>query len=147
MLANERSARMDVQRQWDDLVRLFEQAPNPMVVLRGRQYTIELANPAVSRVWGRTIPQVLHKPLFEAIPEAAGQGLEALLDGVMSTGEPYRGRAWPVRLDRGAGEETVYFDFLYSPLRSPSGRVEGIAVIAFDVTERVATRAELDEAR
>ena len=147
VLANERSARMDVQRHWDDLVRLFEQAPNPMVVLRGRDHIIELANPAACRVWGRTMEEVHHRPLFEALPEAAGQGLEALLDGVLRTGEPYSGRALPVRLDRGTGKETVFFDFVYSPLRAASGRVEGVAVVAFDVTERVAARAALEETR
>ena len=147
LLANERSARMDVQRQWDDLVRLFEQAPNPMVILRGRDYRIELANRAACEVWNRSLDEVLHRPLFEALPDATGQGLEALLAGVMATGEPYAGRALPVRLRRGNGQETVYFDFVYSPLRATSGRVEGIAVIAFDVTERVNVRAELDAAR
>ena len=130
-----------MQRQWDDLVRLFEQAPNPMVILRGRDHIVELANPAACQVWGRAKEEVVHKPLFEALPEAAGQGLEELLERVVATGEPYHGRELPVHLGRnGNGAEMVYFDFVYSPLRATSGRVEGVAVIAFDVTERVATR-------
>jgi PAS domain S-box-containing protein len=143
LLASERTARMDAQRQWDDLVRLFEQAPNPMVILRGREYSIQLANPAACRVWGRTAQQVLGKPLFEALPEAKGQGLEELLQQVMDTGEPLGGQV-AVGLNRGGGEiETVHFDFVYSPLRAASGRVEGIAVTAFDVTEQVRAREEL----
>ena len=146
LLANERAARQDVQRHWDDLARLFEQAPNPMVILRGREHIIELANPAACQVWGRTLEEVHHRPLFEALPEAAGQGLEELLDGVLKTGKPHAGRERPVRLQRGTGKHPVYFDFVYSPLRATSGRVEGVAVIAFDVTERVAARAPLGEA-
>ena len=143
LLASERAARMDAQRQWEDLVRLFQQAPNPMVILRGRDYVVELANPAACRVWGRTLEQVLHKPLFDALPEARGQGLEPLLAGVLDTGQPCRGRRLVVSLDRGSGPEPVYFDFLYSPLRATSGRVEGVAVTAFDVTGAVQPREEL----
>ena len=142
LLAAERTARMDAQRQWEDLVRLFEQAPNPMVILHGQEFEIQLANPAACRVWGRTAQQVLHKPLFAALPEAAGQGLEELLQKVMATGESVGGRI-AVALDRGKGPETVHFEFVYSPLRAASGRVEGIAVTAFDVTEQVRARAEL----
>jgi len=85
---------------------------------------------------------VLHRPLFEALPEIRGQGLEELLQQVIDTGEPVAGRV-AVGLDRGAGSETVHFDFVYSPLRATSGRVEGIAVTAFDVTEQVRQGEEL----
>ena len=146
LLASERGARMEAQRQWENLVRLFEQAPNPMVILRGREHVIEHANPAACRVWGREADQVLHKPLLAALPEARGQGLEELLDGVLDTGNPVQGRRLPVRLDRGKGMETVLFDFVYSPLRGASGRVDGVAVMAFDRTESDAPES-LAEAR
>jgi PAS domain S-box-containing protein len=136
LLANERAARMDAERQWEDLIRLFEQAPNPMVILRGRQNVIELANPAACNVWGRSSEQVLHKPLFDALPEIRGQGLEELLADVLDNGAPIGGQV-AIDLDRGAGMETVHFDFLYSPLRATSGRIEGVAVTAFDITKQV----------
>ena len=148
LLASERGARMEAQRQWEDLVRLFEQAPNPMVILRGREHVIELANPAACRVWGRSAEQVTHKPLFDALPEARGQGLEEMLAGVLESGKPYLGNRVPVGLDRGRGIETVYFDFVYSPLRGASGRIEGVAVTAFDVTQHAsAARKDLAESR
>jgi PAS domain-containing protein len=53
LLASERSARLDAERQWDDLVQLFEQAPNPMLILRGTDHVIELVNPAACETWGR----------------------------------------------------------------------------------------------
>jgi signal transduction histidine kinase/DNA-binding NarL/FixJ family response regulator len=143
LLAGERSARMDAERQWEDLVQLFEQAPNPMLILRGNDYVIELVNPATCQVWGRSREDVIHTPLFDAIPEVRGQGLEALLDGVMQTGNAHHGQRQAVPLaSRGADEESMYFDFVYSPLRGKSGRVEGVAVIALQVR-----REELEAAR
>jgi len=138
LLASERSARLDAERQWEDLVQLFEQAPNPMLILRGTDHVIELVNPAACETWGRRHEDVIHRPLFEALPEARGQGFEALLDGVMQTGKPYRGRRQRARLGHdGADPETmVYFDFVYSPLRGKSGHVEGVAVVALEVGQK-----------
>jgi PAS domain S-box-containing protein len=136
-VAREREARMDAQRLREDLTRLFEQAPNPMVILRGPEHMIELANPAACQVWGRTPEQVLRRPLFDVLPELRGQEVRELLDEVLSTGKPYHGRRLAVQIDRGSGPEDVYFDFVYSPLRAVGGRVEGVAVTAFDVTRDV----------
>jgi CheY-like chemotaxis protein len=135
LLAGERSARLDAERQWEDLVQLFEQAPNPMLILRGNDHVIELVNPAACETWGRRHEDVIHRPLFEALPEARGQGFEALLDGVMQTGKSFRGRRQRARFEHDAAgpEATVYFDFVYSPLRGKSGHVEGVAVVALEV--------------
>jgi PAS domain S-box-containing protein len=146
LLAGEREARMELQQYWEDLAELFEKAPNPMVILRGHEHVVELANAAACQVWGRTAAEVLHRPLFEALPEAAGQGLEQLLESVLASGQVQQGRERPVTLDRGRGAETVYFDFVYAPLRARSGRIDRIAVTAFDVTERVALRERGTEA-
>ena len=121
---------------------LFNQAPVGFAVFQGPRYVIEQANRAVCRLWGRTPEQVLGKPLFEALPEAAGQGFEQLLDGVLETGVPYVGKELPVRLARldGGGVEEVYFNFVYEPLRNAKGEVEGVIVVATDVTEEVKSR-------
>jgi CheY-like chemotaxis protein len=138
LLAGERSARLDAERHWEDLVQLFEQAPNPMLILRGSDHVIELVNPAACETWGRRHEDVIHRPLFEALPEARGQGFEALLDGVMQTGKSFRGRRQRARLDHNAAnpETMVYFDFVYSPLRGKSGHVEGVAVVALEVGQK-----------
>jgi PAS domain-containing protein len=83
---------------------------------------------------------VHHRPLLEALPELRGQGFDALLMGVLRTGQPYRGEEVAATFNRGSSRETIYFNFVYSPLRGVSGRVEGIAVTAFDVTEQVLAR-------
>jgi PAS domain S-box-containing protein len=139
-LAAQARAEAERQRAW--LHALFMQAPNAITILRGPRYVIELANPLVCRIWGRRPEQVLDKPLFEALPEVAGQGLEALLEGVRTTGVPYVGRELPVRVARleGGALEDVYFNFVYEPMRDSQGHVEGIIVVASDVTELVRAR-------
>ncbi|QSQ23724.1 PAS domain-containing protein [Pyxidicoccus parkwayensis] len=135
--AREETAR---QREW--LHTVFMQAPTGIAIFQGPRHTIKLANPQVCRLWGRRPEQVLGKPLFEALPEAVGQGFEELLNGVLATGKPYVGRELPARLARldGGRLEDVYFDFVYEPLRDAQGRVEAVIAVASDVTERVRSR-------
>jgi PAS domain S-box-containing protein len=139
-LAAQARAESERQRAW--LHSLFMQAPSAITILRGPQYVIELANPLVCRIWGRRPEQVLGKPLFEALPEVVNQGLEELLAQVLTTGVPYVGRELPVRLARleGGALEDVYFNFVYEPMRDSEGQMEGIIVVASDVTELVRAR-------
>ncbi|HYO67432.1 MAG TPA: PAS domain-containing protein, partial [Archangium sp.] len=143
-LASQAHAEAERQREW--LHSLFMQAPTAIAIFRGPQHLIELANPKVCRLWGRRPEQVLGTPLFEALPETAGQGFEELLQGVLATGKPYVGTEQPAllaRLDGGALEE-VYFNFVYEPLRDARGQVEAIIVVASDVTELVQARRRME---
>jgi PAS domain S-box-containing protein len=136
----------EVQRE--DFESLFMQAANPFVILRGPLHVVELANAATCRVWGRTPDEVIGKSLFDALPELRGQIFEARLNQVFTTGIPYEGREVPAKIDHGDGRiETVYFNFVYSPLRDAGGGIQGILVNAFDVTQEVLARDELDALR
>jgi PAS domain S-box-containing protein len=147
--AREEVARREAQLQREHLVSLLMQAPTPMVLLRGPQHIVELANPLTCQVWGRTHEQVIDRPLFEALPEFRGQRFEEILDGVLRTGVSYVGREVLVKQDRrGNGTlEDAYFNFVYSPMRNVAGYIEGILIIAFDVTEEVDARHQMDRLR
>ncbi len=148
LLEKEQSARRETEIQKDHLYSLFMQAPTPIAILRGPQHVIELANSRICTVWGRAHEQVIGRPLMEAVPELRGQVFEGLLDGVFQTGIPYTGREAPARFDYG-GEvlETIYFNFVYTPLKDHRGEIEGVLVIAFDVTHERAARERLEELR
>ena len=138
-------AHADAERQREWLHSLFIQAPTAIAIFRGPQYVIELANPSVCRLWGRRPEQVLGKPLFEALPEAAGQGFEQLLAGVLATNEPFIGKELPARLARleDGGLEDVYFNFVYAPLHNDPGPDKAVIVVASDVTELVKARQRI----
>jgi signal transduction histidine kinase/FixJ family two-component response regulator len=144
-LRKEAEERIQAERQ--RLYDLFMQAPAAVVILRGSTYVVELANPTTLSPWGRTREQVLGKPLFEALPEIREQGLEPLLEGVLTTGIPYVGQEQNVPLDRSVpGQlEDTYFTFVYAPLRNARQAIEGIMVFAYDVTEQVRARQRSEE--
>lgn len=142
-----RKAQAATESERRRLYDLFMQAPAAVAILRGAEYTIELANPVTRQLWGRTSEDLINKLLFEALPEARGQGLEQLLEGVLTTGRPYVGSELKVALNRtGEGNlEDVYFTFVYSPLRNEQSEIEGIMVFAYEVTEQVIARERVEE--
>lgn len=143
--AREQAARAEIERQRGELQRLLEQAPVALATFTGPRYVIQMANPAVLRMWGRTREQTLHTPLFELLPETAGQGFEELLDEVMATGVPYVAHELPSVIDREGHRDTVYWNFVYQPLRGEQGQVTGVTVVATEVTEQVLARQQLEQ--
>lgn len=136
----------DISQLHQSLNSLFDQNLVAIAVLRGQTYVIEQANTLVCEIWGRTQKQVLGLPLFKALPEVRGQGLEELLQGVLTTGESYIGKELPIKLKRSEKLETVYFDFIYVPMRDEkTGEITGITVMATDVTKQMLTTRRLSE--
>ncbi|TFV92659.1 response regulator [Oxalobacteraceae bacterium OM1] len=119
---------------------IFEQAPVAIAILRGPQHVYELANPLYRQLVDR--PNPIGKPVREVLPELEEQGIVGLLDEVYRSGEPYLGRSMRVDLKRGGVPlaREGYFDFVFQPLRRADGSVEGIAVVAYEVSEAIMAR-------
>ncbi|RYU81872.1 PAS domain-containing protein [Hymenobacter persicinus] len=133
-------ARQQASAQQEQLRALFEQAPVAIAVFYGPGHVVELANPAICAIWGRSPAQVLGLPLVEALPEVEEQGFVALLDGVYQTGIPYVAQEHPTTLARHGQQEDIFLNFVYHPMRDEQGQITGITVVAIDVTEHVAAR-------
>ncbi|MDO3380923.1 hybrid sensor histidine kinase/response regulator [Gilvimarinus algae] len=129
----------------EHLRQLFQQAPGIMAVLRDKDHVFELANEAYHQLVGHR--ELLGKSIREALPEIKGQGLYELLDSVYQSGEPYVGRAVPVKLRRPQSDQLdeYYIDFIYQPIRDASGQVTGIFIEGSDVTEVVTATQALRE--
>lgn len=133
----------------DRFQRLIEQDPVAMALFSGPQFVITLANERVLEYWGRTREQVMDRPLFEALPEASGQGFEELLTGVLTTGERFVAKELSVMLERNGVLAPTYIDFVYEPFYELDGRISGIMVVCTEITEQVLARhrMEASEAR
>ncbi|HET9929042.1 MAG TPA: ATP-binding protein [Polyangiaceae bacterium] len=150
LLEREQTARQEAELHREHLMSLLTQAPTPIVLLRGPSYVIELANPYTLQLWGRTAEQVLGRALFDALPEIRGQVFRNLLDSVYTTGVAHVSETPVVAaLDRrGNGElEDRHLTFVYAPLRLATGAIDGILVLAFDVTEQVRAREQVEGLR
>jgi PAS domain S-box-containing protein len=149
LLDRERDARQEADLQKQHLYSLFMQAPTAIVVLRGVEHIIELANPFACRIWGRRHDELIDRPLFDALPEIRTQGWKGLLDHVLETGLSHVGSEAMAELDRrGDGTlDTVYLNFAYTPLRNAREQIDGVLVIASDVTDQVTARREISGLR
>ena len=146
--ARERQAREEAEHQKRMLYSLFMQAPTLIAVLRGPRHIVELANPPVAEAWGFPPEELRNRPLVEVLPELRAQGFADMLDEVYRTGVPCAGRETRAELNRpDGGVKTFYFNFLYSPFRNVQGDIEGIFVIADDVTHQVVARQEMNRLR
>jgi signal transduction histidine kinase len=109
---------------------------------------IETVNPAYLPLLGagHRAEELLGRPAREALPEFEGQGFFELLDEVYHTAQPFIGTEVPARVDRGGGEEEVFYNFVYQPLVDAAGQVEGLCAVAVDVTALVRARQAAEDA-
>ena len=123
---------------------MVEQAPVAMALFSGPDFVITLANERVLDYWARKREQVMGKPLFEALPEASGQGFEELLTNVYTTGERFVARELTVNLERNGRLERTYIDFVYEPFYEADGTISGITVACIEITEQVEQRHSIE---
>ena len=133
----EELALAEARQQRARLESLFMQAPAGICVMRGADHVYELANPRYLALLGNR--QIVGKPIREALPETA-PSVVPLLDSVLASGEPYFGNEFPVVIERDGRPQDCFFNFIYQPIFDLQGTPEGIAVVAFEVTEQVRAR-------
>lgn len=123
---------------------VVDQAPMAIAVLTGPELIIQLGNQKIFEVWGKP-SSITGMKLADALPEIESQGFLDLLADVYQTGIPYFGHSAPARLERNGRLEEMFFDFVYSPMRSQEGNVTGIMVMASEVTAQYNAIKELQQ--
>src|SRR5687768_10970340 len=103
---------------------------------------IKLYNDAYIPVLGQKHPGSLGHPAREVWVEI-WEVLGPLLEGVVATGEAFRGVDYPFYLDRHGFTEETYFDVSYDPVRDESGKVGGVFCIVSETTGRVLSERRL----
>jgi PAS domain S-box-containing protein len=121
------------------------QSPVAMCILKGPSFVVEIANGRMFELWGRGAEDMLHKPIFDGLPEVRRQGLEEILVNVYTSGKEFIGYERPVTLPRNETIETVFINFVYQPFRDGGGTVTGIIAVAIDVTQQVLARKKIEE--
>ena len=125
------------------LFEAFQRVPSFVSVVSGPSHVFEYANEAYYDLVGRR--DIIGKPVWEALPDAKGQGFEALLDSVLATGIPVIGREAALRIARTKDREPElrYVDFVYQALTEADGTRWGVMGAGTDVTDHVRAREEV----
>lgn len=148
----EQIAKNNALREAEDRLRFSEerfrnmilQAPVAIGMLDGRELVIEMANSSMLEIWGKD-KAVIGKPMLQALPELAGQRVIGAMQNVYDSGFAQYGSEMLTRLQHGDQLEDAYFNFVYAPLRDDAKRVNGVAVIAVDVTGQVLSRQAIEK--
>ena len=114
---------------------LFYYSPSLLAIFKGENHTIDIANDAMKKVWGKG-SDIIGRPLIEVLPELENQGIIELLDQVYHTGESYHDDELPVELVINGKPKLRYFDFTYQAQRNSKGEIVGVANLANDVTKQ-----------
>lgn len=125
------------------LQRFLAQAPVAIIVFRGRDFIVELANDHYRELLkGR---ELQGRPFAEVVPEL-GQEVWDVLNRVLDTGQPYLAYEWliPYDSDNDGAIEDHWFNVVYHPLREEDGPVTGLIAVLADVTPQVVARRELE---
>jgi PAS domain S-box-containing protein len=123
------------------LQQLFSQMPGFVGVLTGPEHVFDYVNDAYVEIAARR--DFVGRTLREVFPDLAGQGFYELLDQVYATGEAVVVRGMELRLH--GSDEVQYIDFVYEPIRDDQGKVTGIFVGGYEVTEAYRASAALRE--
>ncbi|WP_171037794.1 PAS domain-containing sensor histidine kinase [Dyadobacter luticola] len=137
---------MKVEESQMQLLTLFEQSPAAIAVIAKEDLTFTMANPFYARLVGRTVDQIVGKPMRKALPELDGQGFDAILERVIETGEPFIATEQSVDLMKDNVLQTLYVNMTYQPKRDLDGQVSGVLVVATDVTTQVVSRQKIEDA-
>ena len=125
---------------------MFEQAPTAICLLRGPEHRLVYYNPAYQALFPNR--EMQGQTVMDAQPEALKQGFVDLLDQVYQSGETYFGREMRLVIDQLDGDllKEHYFNFTYQAYKE-HGRIVGITVFAYDVTEQVNSRQGAERQR
>ena len=108
-------------------------SPFMIAILKGEDFILEIANDAILNQLGKG-KDIIGLPYLKAVPELEEQGFGKVLREVYKTGIPYHAHEMPVKLLNNGKEVTNYYNFVYQVQRNANNEIEGIAIIATDVT-------------
>ncbi|WP_210486105.1 PAS domain-containing sensor histidine kinase [Rufibacter aurantiacus] len=132
------------EKQKQRLERLFTDAPAAICILEGPELVFELVNPIYQQLFpGR---ELLGKPILEALPEIEHNDVYRTLREVYETGKTHEEEGMHIPLARpGDGVlEDRYFKYIQQARYNEHGLIDGILVLAFEVTEQIEARRAVE---
>lgn len=139
--------RTAAEKERDRMERFLMEAPAGICILEGPDFVYEFVNPIYQQIFpGRLL---LGKALTDAVPELQEQPIIDILRNVYQSAQTFEGHALLIPLPRTVtGEmEDHFFNFIYQPKFNTGGKVDGIMVFAFDVTEMIGTERDLEKTK
>lgn len=124
---------------------LLRDATVGLIVLLGEEMRVAVVNEAYGRLIGHSVEEMLHKPIFEVIPEAEAD-FRPIIEQVLVTGQEHHLSEAPYRVHSAEGKAVEgYLNLVYQPYREADGRLTGVMVVVHDVTEQTLAHRKIEE--
>ena len=143
-VTEQKLARRKIEESEHRYHNMIYSSPSLISILKGEDMIIEVANDAILETWGKG-KDIIGKPLLSVMPEIIDQGFDKLLLSVYKTGEPVSAYETPVMLVRDGKEELLHFTFVYQAQYDVDGKIEGLAIIANEVTHQIEAKKFANE--
>lgn len=128
-----------------NLTNLIMQSPVAMSLLYGKDHIIQLMNVKGLEILGRDWHSLRDRPVFEALPELRNQGLESILEEVITSGIPFSTNELQLNVISHGISVVKYLNVTFQPLRDEYHHVIGIVATGVDMTEQVISQRLLQE--
>jgi PAS domain S-box-containing protein len=137
-------AKLQVEQSEERFQNLIRNSSVGMVILHGPEMIVTIANAAYGKLLNRTVDELLNRPLFDVIPDAAAV-YQPMLDNVRRSGEPVVLYAAPYVIMSKGEKIEGYLNVIYQPFRETDGSISGVIALCQDVTEQVLARKRIEE--
>ncbi|MEO6489369.1 MAG: PAS domain-containing protein [Ferruginibacter sp.] len=138
------TARKKIEESEERYHNLIYSSPSAIGILHGENLIITIANDAIIEIWGKG-KEIMGKSYFEALPELAEQGYREVFEKVYKTGVPFNAVETPVSILQNGTMEDKYYNFLLYPQRNINNEVDGIGIIATEVTSQAILNKQVHE--
>jgi PAS domain S-box-containing protein len=123
--------------------RLVKEVPVGIVIVSAEDYTIKVVNDMALKIWDKTLEESLNSPMFAVLTEIK-EGILPIFENVIKTKKAENGMEYPFVLERKGIKQTGYFNFIFKPILEDN-QVSEIMLVAFEVTDTVKAKFELEE--
>jgi len=117
-----------------------------LLVVKGKTWTVEIANQPMLDLWGKAKNEVMGKPLMKIFPEFIGQPFPEHIREVFETGKSFVQPEDVFYYQSKDGVAKKYVSYFYDPMLNADGNVYGVIVGAEDITTRVENRLKTERA-
>jgi PAS domain S-box-containing protein len=121
------------------LQKLISNISAGIVLLMGKNMRVAVVNDAYAKLIGHTTADIIDKPIFDILPEAALAFMH-IIENVRLSGKSYYQNDHPYSVCKKSIKTEGYIDLAYHPYQDDNGLITGVIVICHDVTEQVLAR-------
>jgi PAS domain S-box-containing protein len=125
------------------LERLVKAAPVGIAVVRGPDHRYEMVNPYYQAIPGVPDVPMVGRTIAEVSPAVSAQGAVELVETVYRTGQTTSLREYEASV--GPEREQTYWNVDHVPLHGTDGDVDGVLILANEITEQALARRQVEE--